>query len=331
MLTESGFVKRYSQVSSAKVLFDFLTKHFPDGEYHAVYESGFSGFSTYYALKEYNIDCVVTHAADVPTTQYEEVMKTDRVDALKLARSLRADEIRPIYIRKRENIDDRSVVRVRKTIQKQLGGNRSRIKHMLHCNGVKMPEIFAKPNTHWSRAFIKWLKEDVALLSPTRKSLDLLIMQVETQRSALLTATRELRNLALLDRYKDNYELLMSIPGVGTIVAMSVLTEIYDVTRFKNEKQFASYLGLIPTCHSSGDKEFHGEMTFRGNKQLGPMIIETCWVAISRDYGLGQAYIAYRRKVGPQKAIVKIARKMSNIIFSVLKNKRKYEPYNWEI
>ena len=331
VLTESGFVKRYSQVSSAKVLFDFLTKHFPDGEYHAVYESGFSGFSTYYALKEYNIDCVVTHAADVPTTQYEEVMKTDRVDALKLARSLRADEIRPIYIRKRENIDDRSVVRVRKTIQKQLGGNRSRIKHMLHCNGVKMPEIFAKPNTHWSRAFIKWLKEDVALLSPTRKSLDLLIMQVETQRSALLTATRELRNLALLDKYKDNYELLMSIPGVGTIVAMSVLTEIYDVTRFKNEKQFASYLGLIPTCHSSGDKEFHGEMTFRGNKQLGPMIIETCWVAISRDYGLGQAYIAYRRKVGPQKAIVKIARKMSNIIFSVLKNKRKYEPYNWEI
>ena len=331
VLTESGFVKRYSQVSSAKVLFDFLTKHFPDGEYHAVYESGFSGFSTYYALKEYNIDCVVTHAADVPTTQYEEVMKTDRLDALKLARSLRADEIRPIYIRKRENIDDRSVVRVRKTIQKQLGGNRSRIKHMLHCNGVKMPEIFAKPNTHWSRAFIKWLKEDVALLSPTRKSLDLLIMQVETQRSALLTATRELRNLALLDRYKDNYELLMSIPGVGTIVAMSVLTEIYDVTRFKNEKQFASYLGLIPTCHSSGDKEFHGEMTFRGNKQLGPMIIETCWVAISRDYGLGQAYIAYRRKVGPQKAIVKIARKMSNIIFSVLKNKRKYEPYNWEI
>ena len=331
VLTESGFVKRYSQASSAKVLFDFLTKHFPDGEYHAVYESGFSGFSTYYALKEYNIDCVVTHAADVPTTQYEEVMKTDRVDALKLARSLRADEIRQIYIRKRENIDDRSVVRVRKTIQKQLGGNRSRIKHMLHCNGVKMPEIFAKPNTHWSRAFIKWLKEDVALLSPTRKSLDLLIMQVETQRSALLTATRELRNLALLDRYKDNYELLMSIPGVGTIVAMSVLTEIYDVTRFKNEKQFASYLGLIPTCHSSGDKEFHGEMTFRGNKQLGPMIIETCWVAISRDYGLGQAYIAYRRKVGPQKAIVKIARKMSNIIFSVLKNKRKYEPYNWEI
>ncbi|MST86028.1 IS110 family transposase, partial [Hallella mizrahii] len=221
VLTESGFAKRFSQASSAKVLFDFLRRNFPEGEYHAVYESGFSGFSTYYALKEYNIDCVVTHAADVPTTQYEELMKTDKVDALKLARSLRADEIRPIYIRERENIDDRSVLRIRKTIQTQLGGYKSRVKHMLHSNGVEMPERFAKHGTHWSRFFIKWLKEDVTLLSPTRKSLDLLIMQVETLRSTLLTATREVRKLALLDRYKDNYELLKGIPGIGTIVAMS--------------------------------------------------------------------------------------------------------------
>ena len=124
-LTESGFVKRHSQEPSAKVLFDFLRKNFPDGEYHAVYESGFSGFATYYALSEYGIDCIVIHAADVPTTQYEEVMKTDKIDALKLARSLRAEELRPIYIRKRENIDDRAVLRIRRTIQKQLCGYKS--------------------------------------------------------------------------------------------------------------------------------------------------------------------------------------------------------------
>ena len=60
VLTESGFAERHSQAPSAKVLFDFLRRHFPEGEYHAVYESGFSGFSTYYALKEYNI-CLYTH------------------------------------------------------------------------------------------------------------------------------------------------------------------------------------------------------------------------------------------------------------------------------
>ena len=150
VLTESGYRERHPQQASAKTLFDFLKKHFPDGEYHAGYEAGFSGFATYYALKEYGIDCVVTHAADVPTTQYEEVMKTDKVDAAKLARSLRAGDIRPIYIRERENIDDRAVIRIRKTIQKQLSGYKSRVKHLLHCNGVEIPDRFASPGTHWS-------------------------------------------------------------------------------------------------------------------------------------------------------------------------------------
>lgn len=203
VLTESGYRERHPQQASAKTLFDFLKKHFPDGEYHAVYESGFSGFATYYALKEYGIDCVVTHAADVPTTQYEEVMKTDKVDAAKLARSLRAGDIRPIYIRERENIDDRSVIRIRKTIQKQLSGYKSRVKHLLHCNGVEIPDRFASPGTHWSKAFIKWLKENVVLLSPSRLSLDLLVKQVETIRHTLLDATKAIRRLARTDRYKE--------------------------------------------------------------------------------------------------------------------------------
>lgn len=111
---EIGVVKGHSQNPSAKELFDFLKKHYPDGDYHAVYESGFSGFSTYYALTDIGIDCVVMHAADVPTTQYEEFMKTDRVDAAKLVKSLKAGLLTGIYIHERDNIDARSVVRLRK-------------------------------------------------------------------------------------------------------------------------------------------------------------------------------------------------------------------------
>lgn len=329
VLTESGYKERHPQEASSKSLFDFLKKHFPDGEYHAVYESGFSGFATYYALKEYGIDCVVTHAADVPTTQYEEVMKTDRIDAGKLARSLRAGEIRPIYIRERENIDDRSVIRIRKTIQKQLSGYKARVKHLLYCNGVEMPERFSKPGSYWSRAFIKWLKEDVRLLSSSRLSLDLLIRQVETIRMTLLDATKAMRNLGQTERYSKNCRLLMTVPGIGVSVTMCILTEIYDIRRFRNENQFASYLGLIPTCHNSGEKTSNGEKTFRGNKHLGPMIIEAAWIAVFRDYGLGMAYANYKQYMKPQEAIVKVARKMSNIIFSVLKNGKEYEPYKW--
>lgn len=141
--------------------------------------------------------------------------------------NLRAGDIRPIYIREKENIDDRSVIRIRKTIQKQLSGYKARVKHLLHCNGVEIPERFARPGTHWSRAFIKWLKEDVVLLSSSRLSLDLLVKQVETIRQTLLDATKSIRMLAQTDRYRNNYELLMSIPGIGVSVAMCILTEEY--------------------------------------------------------------------------------------------------------
>ena len=177
---------------------------------------------------------------------------------------------------------------------------------------------------------MNWLKDEVVLLSSTRLSLDLLVNQVESIRKNLLEATRVMRILAATDKYKANYELLLSIPGIGFNVAMCLLTEIYDFKRFGNENCFAHYLCLVPTCHDTGDKHSTGGKTFRGNKLLGPMIIEACWVAIHKDYGLSQAYCSYKQKMKPQLAIVKVARKMSNIIFSVIKNGKKYEPYKWE-
>lgn len=112
-IPEIGTLKTHSQKASAQELFDFLNRHYPEGDYFAVYEADFSGYSTYYSLSEYGIECIVVNAADVPTTQYEEVMKSDPVDSVKLAKSLRADQLNGIYIRERENLDDRSLVRIR--------------------------------------------------------------------------------------------------------------------------------------------------------------------------------------------------------------------------
>ena len=331
VLTESGHLRRYSQESSAKVLFDFLRKHYPDGNYKAVYESGFTGFSTYYALQEFNIDCVIVHAADVPSTQYEDVLKTDKIDAAKLARALKKGEIiRPVYIRERDNIDDRAVLRIRKSVQRQIAANKTRVKFLLHNNGVKIPPQFRKRNSYWSKAFTNWLLNDVKLLSSTRVSLDLLVKQVLEMRKTLLEASRALRKLSESDRYKHNFELLLTIPGIGPHVAMSILTEIYDVKRFSNERKFAHYLGLIPTSHNSGEHVSSGFKTFRGNKHLGPMIIEASWVSIQKDFGIGAYYSAQLKNMKPQLAIIKVARKMSNIIYSVLKNGTQYIPYRWD-
>ena len=94
-----------SVADTAKEFYVFSAKPLPvhpDGKYQAVYESGFSGYSTYYALKEYGIECMIIHAADVPTSQYDHVMKTDAIDSEKLAKSLKGGLLRGIYIRDKE-------------------------------------------------------------------------------------------------------------------------------------------------------------------------------------------------------------------------------------
>ena len=83
----------------------------------------------------------------------------------------------------------------------------------------------------------------------------------------------------------------------------------------------------VPTSHSSGERVSHGEMTFRGNKHIGPLLVEASWVLIVRDRELGRMYTEYRWRMAGQKAIIKIARKLSNIIFAVLKTRKAYEPY----
>lgn len=325
IITESGHKKQFTQPSGALALFEQLKKSYPNGNYQAVYESGFTGFSTYHSLQSFGIDCKVIHAADVPTTQYENVMKRDPIDSNKLAKALRSGVLNGIYIPDKDYLDDRSLLRYRKTLQHQLSGYKSRIKHLLYTNGVNYPDCFSTTGYHWSRRFMTWLRDDVVLLSSTRKSLDLLLSQVDLFRNSLLVAMREIRSLSRTPRYYELYNNLISIPGIGMTTAMSLLTEIMDVSRFSNEKRFASWLGLIPLSHSSGDKVNNGKMSFRGNKQVGPLLVESSWIAIRYDRTMAAAYGEYRKRMTSQEAIIRIARKLSNRIFYILKSKQVYE------
>lgn len=121
------------------------------------------------------IACLAVHATDIPTDQYESVMKTDAVDSTKITKILKSGLLGGIYIPKKEILNDRSVMRFRITLKCQLFGYKSREKHQLYNNGVNYPECFQNFKSHWSRRFIKWLHERCTLLSDSRKSLDLLL------------------------------------------------------------------------------------------------------------------------------------------------------------
>ena len=172
---------------------------------------------------------------------------------------------------------------------------------------------------------MKWLREEVELLSEQKLSLLLLCEQVDNTRKAILKVTREIRRLSITDRYKENYDLLMTVPGLGLITAMSMLTELdNNIMRFPNERSFVAFLGLIPTCHDSGDKKVSGEKINRGNKHLGPLIVEASWVAIQRDLELSAYYSKCCQVMKPHKAIIKVARKLACRTYAVLKTKSTY-------
>ena len=326
IMTDYGFKRKHTQPPSGCALFEHLNKHYPGGNYQAIYESGFTGFSTYYDLVENGIDCVIAHAADIPTGQNESVMKTDAVDSEKLARTLRDKSLRnTVHVISKEVLDHRGIVRYRKQLQCTLSACKVRVKHLLHSNGVRTPDCFVSRNGYWSKRFMQWLCKDVQLLSPTKRSLELQLKHVDWLRAEVLSLTREIRMLSQTEPYRERMQLLRSIPGLGLITSMSLLVELEDVERFKTEKSFACYLGFVPTCKDSGEKKRTGEMTFRGNKRLRTMIIESSWVAIGTDRALAAAYAGYRRRMEAPKAIVRIARKLSNRIFRTLKTGEIYE------
>ena len=92
--------------------------------------------------------------------------------------------------------------------------------------------------------------------------------------------TRALRALAKADRFREPQRLIMSVPGFGQTTGMAFLSEICDITRFRNAEQLAAYIGMIPMCHSSGEKDGTGDITVRKHAVMRCNLIEAAWVAI---------------------------------------------------
>ncbi len=135
------------------------------------------------------------------------------------------------------------------------------------------------------------------------------------------------RPIILLSRegeYRDSVRRLKTVPGISTLTAMILLTELCEVARFATLDHLASYVGLIPDTKASGETEHIGNMTYRRNSQLRAVLIEAAWVASRKDPILLLAFNEYCKRMRKTKAIVKIARKLLNRIRYVLKNEAEY-------
>jgi transposase len=325
ILTEKLVHKTFSQEPKPKLLYEYLMKNFPGATFHSAYEAGFCGYWIHNALMSYGINSIVVNPADIPTTDKEKVQKEDSRDSRKIARSLRSGELKPIHVPTVKTLDDRSLVRTRAGLVKDLTRNKNRVKSYLHFHGIEIPELFENLKGRWTKRYINWLKSIEFHELSARLALDAWINSSENLRASVLTVTKQINELSKAPIYSEQVGLLKSIPGVGLITAMIIILELETIERFESIDKLCSFIGLIPSTHSSGEKEKVGEITRRGHPVLRSALIESAWIASRIDPALNKSYHSYCKRMESNKAIVRIAKKLVNRIKSVLKNKRPYE------
>ncbi|MCA1700927.1 MAG: IS110 family transposase [Actinobacteria bacterium] len=242
------------------------------GPVRAVYEAGPTGFGLARAARAAGVEMMVCSPGAIPRQPGDRV-KTDTRDALKLARLHAAGQLRPIVVPLPELEALRDLVRAREDLRGDLMGARHRIGKLLLRRGL----VWDGPGAAWSQRHLRWLStirfddplvelvfaEYLAhheVLLARRDRLDAMLLEQSTQGSWAPTVAR-----------------LRCMRGVDTLTAVGLVGEIGDITAFKHPKQLASYLGLVPSEHSSGTKRRQGSITKAGSSHARRLLVEAAW------------------------------------------------------
>jgi transposase len=245
------------------------------------------------------------------------------VDSKKIAKGLRNGDLNIIHVPDRELELDRQLLRSRKVLTRDTTRIKNRIKAILKLQGIIIPPAYKEGKT-WSKKFIEWLKKfDLGSISGN------LTMQTQVKELIFMAERKRetdavIKQLSESERYCTNAVLLQSIPAIGPMTAMLLLTEIGDIHRFKRLDELCSYCGIVPNCHSSGEMESVGKMSRRGNSLIKDALIECAWVAVRKDPALLLYYKKQLAQMSGQKAIIKVTRKLLNRIRYVLMNQKEY-------
>jgi transposase len=153
---------------------------------------------------------------------------------------------------------------------------------------------------------------EIEMNDSLRFSFEVMFRELEQLRQLKKELVLQLRKLARSDQYKGSVRLLMSAPGIGMLTAIRLALEWGNVSRFGRKEEFASFLGLVSSEYSSGDKEHRGHITKQGNRSVRRWLVECSWVAIRYDPVLLEKFRRVLRSCGSKKkAIVAVARKMA--------------------
>jgi transposase len=240
----------------------------------ACYEAGPTGYVLYWQLTELGVDCAVVAPTLVPVKAGDRV-KTDRRDAVKLARCHRSGDLTEVWVPDAPAEALRDLVRAREAAkQDQLRARHRLSKFLLRTGRRPAPGVKA-----WTQSYLAWVRQlryDQAAQEWTR--LDHLheIEHMSERVKRLEQAIREAVKLAPASM-QQVIRGLQALRGIAELSAVTIATELGQVSRFESARQLMGYSGAVPSEASSGQRQQRGGITKTGNAHLRRVAIEAAW------------------------------------------------------
>src|SRR5712691_2505092 len=238
---------------------------------HFVYEAGPCGYWLYRYLTKKKLTCWVVAPSCIPKKASDRV-KTDRRDAMQLARLLRSGDLTPVYIPSVEDEAIRDVVRAREDVLKDVKATKVRLKAFLLRQDIRY-----EGRANWGAAHLRWLAEVVGPTPAQQIVFQEYVRAVSEHTERLQRLEAELQTQVPTWRWVPVVEAIQALRGVQFTVAITLIAELGDLSRFDNPRQLMSYLGLTPSEHTSGKRRRQGAITKTGNSHARRALVEGAW------------------------------------------------------
>ncbi|WP_295539485.1 IS110 family transposase [uncultured Thiohalocapsa sp.] len=236
------------------------------------YEAGPCGYGLYRQLIGSGHDCQVVAPSLIPKKAGERI-KTDRRDALKLARLLRSGDLTAVWIPDQEQERMRDLSRARDDLKAQERKARQQLNAFLLRHGQHWP----KGKSRWTPAHEHWLA-GLKLDDPWQQVV--LQTYIDAERAAgerVAQITDQLMRALPEWSLAPVVDSLVALRGIDKLAAIVLLAELGDISRFDSPKQLMAFLGLVPSEHSSGGRRRQGAITLTGNSHARRMLVESAW------------------------------------------------------
>ncbi len=235
------------------------------------YEAGPCGYGLHRYLTARNLECRVVAPSLIPKRPGDKV-KTNRRDAVEIARHLRSGDLTPVYVPRVEDEAIRDLCRARDAARVTLKAAKQRLKSFLLRQGLHYVG-----RADWNDAHRRYLAKVVCPTAAQQIVFQESLHAVDEQVDRLARIEKELLEAAPAWRLFPVVQALQALRGVQFVVAVTVVAELGDLTRFDNPRQLAAFVGLIPSEYSSGDKRRQGGITKTGNGRARRALTEAAW------------------------------------------------------